>query len=68
VPAKPAFTAYFTRKIPPGKLIGIMQRDKNVMFSGLAIRPLMGCSWYGIVVTDYGYHIQNYRNEISFSH
>jgi len=45
-----------------------MQKDKIVMLSGLAIRPLMGGIWYGMVVLDYGYHIQNYRNEFSFSH
>jgi hypothetical protein len=42
VPAKSAFTAYFTKIIPPGRLIGIMQKDNIVMLSGLAVRPLMG--------------------------
>jgi len=67
-PAKPAFTAYFTRKIPPGRLIGIMQKDKIAMPSGLVSRPIMGCISYGMVVMDYGYHIKNYRNEMSFSY
>jgi len=67
VPAKPALTAYFIRIIPPGRLIGIMQKDKIVMLSGLAIRPLVGGIWYRMEGLDYGYHIQNYRN-ISFSH
>jgi hypothetical protein len=42
VTAKPAFIAHFTRIILPGRLIGIMQKDKIVMLSGLAVRPLMG--------------------------
>jgi len=68
MPAKPAFTTYFTKKIQPGRLIGIMQKDKIVMPSDWQVSHLMGCIWYGMVVMDYGYHIQNYRNEMSFSH